>query len=317
MTDFLFSLFAVPCAFLMGFAINQGSTCAVTAAKELVHDRRGTMLTGFAVTIGTAGLICLPLAWIGSGPTALAHDPGISTALFVGAGLLGVGAVLNDACLLGTLARIGHGEVRFLALPLGLAAGFALADRQSLIHAGMAAPNVFARPSLAAAVSIAGFAALLVVSWVWLGRSTPRTNPREWPLRRAMILLGLCGALLFALAPGWTYADAVRRGVAPGGDMTMIGLGALCAAGAALAGALVSGIRARAFVFQRPTVPNLARSLFGGAIMAFGSTLIPGGNDTLLLASVPSVAPGGITAYFVMSATVALLLEINRRMMKV
>jgi uncharacterized protein len=96
--------------------------------------------------------------------------------------------------------------------------------------------------------------------------------------------------------------------------MTMIGFGVVVAALAALAGALASGIRARSFHFQRPTVRTLLRSLFGGTIMAFGGTLIPGGNDSLLLSSVPSATVSGLTAYAIMSFTVPLLLLGLRRM---
>ena len=301
-------LFGVACAFLMGFSVNQGSTCAVTAAKEIVHHRHGTMLTGFAIAVGTAGLICLPLSWIFGSTVRLASDAPIGWSLIAGAVLLGIGAVINDACLFGTLSRIGHGEVRFLALPIGLASGFWLADRQTVFVASNETPNLLATPSLAGYAVVLNFAALIAGSWWLLGRDDQPATIRDWPLRRAMVALGICGALLFAVAPGWTYADAVRRAVAPGAASAMIGFGALIAAFAALIGALVSGVRARSFVLQRPTSATVLRSLVGGTIMAFGGTLIPGGNDTLLLASVPAATVSGIAAYAIMSITVPLLL---------
>jgi uncharacterized protein len=46
--------------------------------------------------------------------------------------------------------------------------------------------------------------------------------------------------------------------------------------------------------------------------MAFGGTLIPGGNDSLLLSSVPSATVSGLTAYAIMSLTVPLLLLVLR-----
>jgi uncharacterized protein len=305
-------VFVVGCAFLMGFSVNQGSTCAVTAAKELVHQRHGTMLSGFAIAVGTAGVICLPLSWYLGSAVHLAADSGLSWTLVLGAVLLGVGAVVNDACLFGTLSRIGHGEVRFLALPIGLGIGFWLANRQSVLVAAPAIPNHFAVPSVSGVAVVLGFAILLAAAWFWLGRGGQTHSVRDWPLRRAMVVLGLCGALLFLFAPGWTYADAVQRAVGPAGGNAMMGamtgVGALIAAFAALAGALVSGIRARSFVLQLPSTITTLRSLIGGVIMAFGGTLIPGGNDTLLLSSVPAATVSGTAAYAVMSLTVPLLL---------
>ncbi len=48
--------------------------------------------------------------------------------------------------------------------------------------------------------------------------------------------------------------------------------------------------------------------------MALGGTLIPGGNDSLLLAAIPAVSLSGITAYAVMSATVMLVLAAGQRL---
>jgi uncharacterized protein len=308
------TILAVACAFFMGYSINEGSTCAVSAAQELVDQRRATMLTGFAVAIGAAGLICLPVAWIFGSDVHLASDTPVSLALIAGAILLGIGAVINDACLLGTLARIGHGEVRFFALPVGLTAGFFIADRQSWAKAGGAIPNAMAQPGPIGFLVVAGFAVIVIAAYRRLGQGLMPPSLRDWPLRRAMLVLGVCGALLFTLTPGWTYADAVRRAVAPGEQMTAIGFGVVIAALAALAGALASGIRARSFHFQKPTVRTLLRSLIGGTVMAFGGTLIPGGNDSLLLSSVPSATVSGLTAYAIMSLTVPLLLLGMRRL---
>lgn len=306
--------FVLICAFLMGFAINQGSTCAVNAAKQLIHQRHGTMFTGFAVAMGAAGLLCLPLSWVFGSTVHLAGDVPISATLAFGAMLLGVGAVVNDACLLGALARIGHGEIRFLALPIGLAMGFGMVDRQTALVAGMQTANPNAAPAIPGMLIVAGFAVLMAVAWVVLGRIDKRPARTGWTLRGAMLVLGACGGLLFAVAPGWTYADAVHRAFGAGGMSAMVGFGVLLAAAAVLAGAVASGIRARKFVLQRPTPAGLARTLIGGAIMAFGSSLIPGGNDTLLLSSVPAATASGVVAYMIMSITVPVLLLVQRQL---
>ncbi len=304
---------AVLCAFLMGYAVNQGSTCAVSAAKELVYQGEGTILVGFAIAIGTAGLVCLPLAWLFPDNVHLAGDAGVSGSLILGAMLLGVGAFINDACLFGTLSRIGQGEVRFFALPVGLTFGFFVADRQPWVAAGERTPNLLADPSLLGFLVIAAFALLLMFCLWLLGRKEIQPSHREWPLRRAMVVLGICGALLFSLTPGWTYADAVHRAVTTKEGMRAIDSGVILAAIAALLGALTSGIRARSFHLEKPTANTVTRSLLGGTIMAFGGTLIPGGNDTLLLSSVPSATLSGLTAYATMAATVPLLLLLTRK----
>jgi hypothetical protein len=45
---------------------------------------------------------------------------------------------------------------------------------------------------------------------------------------------------------------------------------------------------------------QLGRSLVGGATMGFATILVPGGNDTLLLSALPSLAAHGAVAYLTM-----------------
>jgi len=297
------------CAFLVGMVIGGSSTCAVTASREILLHRRGTMLLGFVIAMGIAGAITLPLHWL-LGPAAhLASEVPISGALVSGAVLIGLGAVINDACLLGTLARIGQGEVRFLALPFGLALGFALADRQPLLAAGPALGNVHATPMWPGIALVIGFALLAVWAWRERGRSIEPGRARPaWP-RVMMLAMGLCGALLFALEPNWAYSDAVRAIVRRGQMEMHSDARAFAPAVALLGGALVSGLLARSFVYTPPRLADLARSLAGGVVMALGASLIPGGNDTLLLAAIPSGTLSGLVAYLVMSVTVLLALQ--------
>lgn len=291
-------------AFCVGMAISGSSTCAVTASREILSHRRGTMLLGFMIAMGVAGAVTLPLHWL-FGPVAhLSSEVPLSGALLCGAMLIGLGAVINDACLLGTLARVGQGEIRFLALPLGLALGFALADRQALLSAGQAQGNVHAMMSWPGVMIVLGFAAIGIWAWRQRGRSLDMTAWRRPGPRAMMLAMGLCGALLFTLEPNWSYSDAVRA-IVRRGAMDMQGdTRAFAPAVALLCGSLVSGVLSRSFVLQAPKPGGIARSLAGGAIMAFGGALIPGGNDTLLLAAIPSGTLSGVIAYLVMSATV-------------
>ena len=243
----------------------------------------------------------------------ISRDAVISPALIVGAVLLGAGAVINDACLFGTLSRISLGDVRFLALPAGLAAGFALSDRQSLLRPALSRLNVLMHPSPAGLLAIMVLALLLGVGWVLVGSRRPMPGATGWPLRLSMVLMGACGAVLFLLVPGWTYADAVWRGVSPAAATAMVGGGAVLVAVAAIGGAVASSVLGGSFCYRRPTLVTVLRSFAGGAVMALGAAMIPGGNDSLLLAAVPAATVSGFTAFTVMSLTVPLLLVAQRR----
>lgn len=297
----------------MGYALNQGSTCAVTAAKEWIDRRTARMATGLAVAVAVAGVTWLSLTWMGLiGP--LSGGRPVTGGLIIGAVLLGIGALINDACLLGTLSRIGHGELRFLALPPGLALGFLLTDW--LVPAGTRAqmPNPLSAPSTLGGIVLLAFVALMVCGVRAMRRGGDDGDVYRWSLWSAMIILGFTGAILFALAPGWTYADFVHRGVSfQSGMMVSSGLAAISAAVAMVTGALCAGIVGRTYIHQAPDLAGLMRSVVGGGVMAVGIVLVPGGNDTVLLAELPVLTPSGLVGFAVMSGTVTGLLWLQRR----
>ncbi|WAC24425.1 YeeE/YedE thiosulfate transporter family protein [Blastomonas sp. SL216] len=301
----------VACAFLVGLSIGRGSTCAVTAAKEVVFKRHGTMLIGFVLAASAAGLVTYPLGWLSGSTFHVTADVPVSAALVVGAVLIGVGAVINDACLLGTLARIGQGEIHFLALPVGLALGFGIADQQAILAAGVPIENPHAMPSLAGGLIVAVFGGLLIAGWWYLGRQRKvRPDARTWS-RGVMVVMGVCGALLFGLEPHWSYPDAVHAAVARNRMDLHLDIRALAIALALVAGSVCSAALSGAFVLQKPTFALIGRSILGGAVMAFGGTLIPGGNDSLLLAAIPSGTLSGLAAYGIMTVTVPAVLWLS------
>lgn len=296
-------------AFVMGYALNQGTTCAVLAARQVLEERRPTMLLGFGVAAAAAGLVWLPLSW--SGVIALTPDRAVTGGLIAGAVLLGAGAVLNRACLLGSISRIGDGRFSYLGLPVGLFLGFVLADAVRT-QASPSRPNLLGHPSEVSMLVLIGFGVAVWLGWAILRSLGDRAEDDRWSGRVAMTVLGVAGAFLFAAAPGWTLVDAVRI-AAPHGAMPLMAATALGLLMFALlcAGAVVSGMKRRSFVLRPPRPVAFIRSLAGGTVMAVGASLIPGGNDSLLLAALPGGAFGGLVAYGIMTATVFALLWVG------
>jgi hypothetical protein len=311
----VWSTIAVSLGFLIGLAVGQASTCAVTAAKEIVEHRRARLLAGFLIAGGVAGLLCLPLAWTVGMRAGLPPETAVGGALAAGALLLAAGALVNDACLLGTLARLSQGEVRFLGVPVGLAIGYVVVTAAGLHPVGLA-PNLFHEPAPPAILLVAASAALVGLGWLALSRSGDSGSPGRWRLRTSMLVLGGAGGLLFVLTPGWTYSEAVRHGVQEfGGAMPMDQtLPAVLTGLATLAGALTAGVVGGSFQLQRPALAPLLRSVAGGALMAIGAAWVPGGNDHLLLWSVPGGSVSGLVAYLVMSAAILVVVFAQHRL---
>ena len=107
-------------AFSFGYSANQCGTSLVLAADELHQRRRPRMLVAFLAASCAAGLVAVPLVWSEAVGATLAAPTGFSVPLLVGAAAFGVGALVNDTCILGSLARLGDGEIRSAAVPVGL-----------------------------------------------------------------------------------------------------------------------------------------------------------------------------------------------------
>lgn len=298
-------------AFVIGWSVGQASSCAVTAAKEIVHYRSARLLTGFILAGGLAGLISLPVAWTLGMRAGLPPEAPLGLTLVIGATLLATGALVNDACLFGSLARISQGEVRFLAVPVGLFIGYAGAS--TFAPAGQPlTPNAFSTPSPAAIVLVSVSAFLVPLS-LWLLRKTPRP-PDAWPLQWSMVLLGGAGSLLFVLTPGWTYSDGIRHAAlaVTGHRQHEAMLSVVLAGLATIAGAIAAGWWAGRFRLREPETGPVLRSIAGGALMAVGAWFVPGGNDNLLLWAVPGGSVSGLIAYIIMSGTILLFLFARR-----
>lgn len=304
---------AMLCFFVMGAAVNLGSTCAVAAAQDWVVRRRAGMLIGFGVAIAAAGALILPAKWILAGQVHLPDNPTITVALVLGAAMMGVGAVINGACLFGTLGWLGRGHLRFLGLPVGLALGFWVEQQQSWFRPPAQTANQLAQFSLMGMGVLLVFIALLLMCWRTL-RKREETEPKltYWTYRHSMLLVGLSGAASYALVPGSTYVDAIQ--LAEQQNYKMAFITAFIGAAAALTGAVVAGIWSKRFVLQVPNIAGFARSVAGGVLMAIGGSWIPGGNDTLLLSYLPGATTGGIVAYVIMTATVFALLLVQSRL---
>jgi len=111
-------LVAVLCAGLMGYAIQRGATCTVAAVDELLTQRRANRLLAMGeASLWVAGGLALAqtLHLLPSMPAAYS----VSGWVFAGAALLGVGAWINGACVFGAIARLGSGDVNYVATPIG------------------------------------------------------------------------------------------------------------------------------------------------------------------------------------------------------
>lgn len=309
---------AVVCAGLMGYAIQRGATCTVAAVEELLDKRRARRLIAMAeASLWVAGGLALGKL-LGALPAMPAAYP-VTVWVFVGGALLGFGAWLNGACVFGAIARFGSGDLNYLATPIGYYLGcltvgplFGAPNPDPL-----AAESLVLRASSAVAPLVVAFAAWRIVPPLLGALRSPSRGEaavrvlagRVWAPHAATGVIGVTFVAILLLVGVWAYTDVLAQ-LARGGTM-LLALGVLCLL-ALFAGALLGGWTAGRLRAVRFTATGVAKCLAGGALMAWGTLLIPGSNDGLILIGMPLLRPYAWLAFATMCVTIAAALWLRR-----
>jgi toxin CptA len=314
-------LVSVACAAVMGYAIQRGATCTVAAVDEMLAQRKGRRL----LAMGEASLWVaggLALAGVAGALPAMPAAYEVSPWTFAGGALLGLGAWVNRACVFGAIARLGSGEWQYAATPAGFYAGCLTLG--SLFEAPAARRLDDASPVLQGAAWVAllfvAFAAWRVVppawsAWFHAGREPAQARARRvaahvWAPHAATSVIGVTFVVILLLVGVWAYTDVLAQ-LARGSAMRLP-LGVACLV-ALYAGALLGGRTAGRWKSTSPTFGGVLRCFIGGATMAWGSLLIPGSNDGLILIGMPLLRPYAWVAFATMCVSIAAAMLVSRR----
>ncbi|MBI3346594.1 MAG: YeeE/YedE family protein [Burkholderiales bacterium] len=297
---------AAACALLMGAAIQRGATCTVAAVGELMTQRKaGRLRSLLEASLWVAGGLLL-LRLLRVPQPSLPAPFALTGWTLLGAGLLGLGAFVNQACVFGAIARLGNGEWAYAATPLGFYLGCASVDGLFAAARPQALPAESTLWQTPAALGLA------LAAWA-LWRALARWRQPWWTPHVATVSIGLSFLALLLLEGAWAYTDALAE-LAQG--MTMRSAIRFSLFACLLAGAMFGGWRAGLWRARRLTPAGLARCLAGGVLMGWGSLLIPGGNDGLILLGLPLLWPYAWVAFATMCAVIALALHVTRPALK-
>ena len=327
---YLTLLIAALLAGIMGFAIQRGATCTVAAMDEIVEKRRAHRLASmFEASVWVAGGFILAEAF-GLMPS-LPAGRALGVATVAGGVLLGAGAYINQACVFGAIARLGSGEWAYILTPVGFYLGCASVG----IFATSPSPTVLAEPSPIFAASrllalpIGGFMlwrlAGPVMQWwrlwhSWRAHQASSSRDRNqlftheiaiqvWSPHAATGVIGVTFFFLLMMMGAWAYTDVLAdlaRGVLRDLFSRVLLLIAL------LAGAMVGGWTAGHLASTRITLRQASKCLLGGAMMGWGSLLIPGSNDGLILLGMPLLWPYAWAAFLTMCMSIGAIMLMRK-----
>ena len=322
----LLEVIALGCAALIGFAAHRASLCNVRAVAELMTTGSAHMLWSLLqAVLWMATLTGVLVLAFGVVPQpAWARAPALWA--WAGGALFGVGAAVNGGCSLSTLTRLADGEVGMLAA-LG---GFALGVSTWLVVAAAGWPAALS-PVTSPWLRWPAFAPwllALLLAWalhralfLWrMARDHARTPWQAlllapaYHLSASAALMGLAAGLLYATQGAWSYTNYLRSEVlnALGDDPAPSAWHGWLVLGL-LAGMVASAQQRGTLKWKQPRgLGAWLRHATGGALMGAGAAMVPGGNDTLLLGSLPTMTGAAIGTYISMLAGIALVLALSR-----
>ena len=308
-------LAAILCVGVMGFAIQRGATCTVAAVDEILTQRRAhRLLAMLEASLWVAGGLALAQAAGLSGSMPVTYAAGVWT--IVGGALLGLGAWINKACVFGAVARLGSGEWAYAATPLGFYVGcLSVMPVFSRPVPGTIPGGSFVQGSIMFAAVFSAF--VLWRLWPgllalhrpgrvsWLGQAV-------WTPHAATVVIGVSFVMALLLAGRWAYTDVLAdlARAMTGAPLALLLPGLLLLA--LYVGALIGGFTAGRWQSTRMSTGQLLRCLSGGVVMGWGSLLIPGSNDGLILIGLPLVEPYAWLGFASMCGAIAAAMLISR-----
>ncbi len=309
---------ATLCVGMMGFAIQRGATCTVAAVDELLRKRRAhRLLAMLEASLWVAG--GLALAQLADLADSMPVGYEASAWSAIGGALLGLGAWINQACVFGAVARLGSGEWAYAATPLGFYIGCltVLPNFSRPLASKLSDPSPLFQASAPVALLFVAF-----VLWrLWPGLRALRGADRlsalrhtVWAPHAATVIIGLSFVITLLLAGRWAYTD-VLADLARAMDLKTaadaVSLLPVLLLLALYVGALIGGRVAGRWQPTRVSATQGLRCFAGGVVMGWGSVLIPGSNDGLILVGMPLLRPYAWLAFASMVGAIALAMQIS------
>lgn len=304
-------------AFTMGFAIRRGNICAVAAVNHWISHKQTTHLRAFITAAAWAGVVLLPCAWLFPSVVILSPTYHPSEITFIAGVLFGFGAFLNGACVFGTIAHLSNGEMDYVGTLIGMFMGALLASlvplhSESLHFINLSTPNALAICVWAAFVAIA-FHDIDLRHRLIEEDDANAHSEGIWSPFFSMSVVGAAGGLLHATIGNWGYLTVLSHSadklINP--SLPDIDLQVFTATAALIFGAIVAARKTRKLKFRKPRLLPFFRKLAGGSLMSFSAAIIPGGNETLLLHGIPSLAPHALIAYAAILAALIVLFKLS------
>ena len=314
-------------ALLMGFVADRTNLCTVAAVAEILTERRAHVLWHIAkIVIWILGIVILLEAIFGVSPLNR-NSFHFRWQGLAGGLIFGIGAVFNGGCSLQMITRLGRGDLGMAISLIGLPLGAVLA-RVLLVWAPGMVPTRVTAP-----ISFEGlfWEVLLIVLAIWmlqellrllwgfkLSECGRRLLAPDYQPASSAALLGVANGTLFAFVGTWMFTYTLIQSLTnlayPDTDLYMpISPLLWYLLAAYLVGITGSAIQSRHALWEARPSQRWLRYFVGGVLMGLGATMVPGGNDMLLLNGIPGLSAHALPAYLLMLVGMAATMMFLKR----
>jgi uncharacterized membrane protein YedE/YeeE len=294
-------------AALLGFAIHRASLCSVRSVAEIFSTRKAHMMMALLKAVLWVIAVSMPIMLFLPGIAAPRPGYTITVSAIIGGFLFGVGAAVNGGCAFSTLGHLANGNLWMLTTIFGFCIGVAgLSIIVPIIEPSQVlTPLIFKgpKPLILTVLVLLWLFACWEIFRLWRSRAKDsgwrqQLFSRYYRLSTAALLLGISGGVLYALHDSWTYSNMLKVQVQsiwqPIEQPVTINLLLFTAL---FCGMLLSAWQRGSLSLRWKRIRTWPRHLIGGTLMGVGAVLIPGGNDTLMLKSLPGFSPHAIPAF--------------------
>lgn len=313
-------------AFWAGFSVRRASLCLVRATYEII-ERKPLKTSLFVLEAMVVALsITIPAILLFPDKIILASTYNISWHLFLGAMVYGAGASINGSCALGTLNQLMNGKMSFIASIIGMALGFGIflnvqhmADLQRFDTSILAQYRMF---FLLPVMILVWAIVFFKVRKFWNTSEESKAKKLKQYISSSVArdfigvaIFGFCSGVLFLILGGsWDYTyfiQSLERSIYLNGALDLSILPILVTTMALVSGISIASYLSNDFKLKIGNPVDFVVKIVAGALMGFSVGIIPGGNDSLILYSIPGIALHAPIALMFMMMSIAITIKIG------
>jgi toxin CptA len=289
---------------IMGVFIKLGNTCFIASMEQLIKYKNPSkfleIINSWFWIILLITLLQLTIDF-----NVIIISYALSWMSFVGGILLGLGAYFNRACSVGTISKIGVGNLNYLFTPIGMLIAVFI-----FYHFPIDGPQQINDVSLITLYPILFFIISVVAIIFLFIYFTPRNKNLKFQQKiigAPTTIISICFVSLLLIKKPWSYTNVIS-------DISQNNLNNKTENLILFLIFFIAVISTGFFTKSYKPIPLKFKTVFncliGGALIGWGSQLIIGSHDTITLYGFPLLLTSAVIAMLINLFTIAACIKL-------